>query len=265
MTLDEIIDSLISAAEYTPVKENPYEPLVASWLNHGARSPQFDLRPRDFLTFAEDELGKEATVSRINCVNHLKRAIECQVDTYLYAWNMLDYARKKMPAPRGLPGKLELLKSLGLLNTRSVTRLNQMRNKVEHEYAIPDIQDLDVFYELVETSIALLERAVATVERVEISTGPGEYMQVQYYMDRPRVVFQIENQRPTPGVPDYTILYEAALDDNREAFIQCFRILSLLGDTVIYLLYEESLVAKLRQIKTRAPSTSVGGLNLLTG
>ena len=75
----------------------------------------FDLRPRDFLTFAEDELGKEATVSRINCVNHLKRAIECQVDTYLYAWNMLDYARKKMPARR----------SAGQARAVEVTRLTE--------------------------------------------------------------------------------------------------------------------------------------------
>ncbi|MEH7711181.1 hypothetical protein [Bacillus velezensis] len=50
--------------------------------------PEFDLTPRDFLEYAKIELQHSVNnpgspIHIINCVSHLKRAIDCQLDVFL--------------------------------------------------------------------------------------------------------------------------------------------------------------------------------------
>ena len=45
-------------------------------------APIFELYARDYLKFAQEELEKKTVVSLINCVSHLKRATDCQIDTF---------------------------------------------------------------------------------------------------------------------------------------------------------------------------------------
>lgn len=248
-TLADAIGLIIAGVE----NSDRTEAIVASYSSHAVRPPEFEIRPREFLAWAEDELGKPDLVSRVNCVNHLKRALECQVDAYLHTWNLLEYARNKKKSPRGLPGKLEILASLGLLNARSVHRLNQMRNRMEHEYARPDVNDLDVFYDLVAAIIGILERAMVAVDNMEVSM-PTEcnsvYMEVNYSMDGPRIVFELERNRHQAS----RVVCEMALADNPELFFLCFRILGLLADSISYLVDEDEVVAQLGRILNELPT-----------
>lgn len=56
----------------------------------GIERPKFELHPRDYLAFAEAELSKNTTVSLINCVSHLKRAAECEIDTFLHIFGLYE-------------------------------------------------------------------------------------------------------------------------------------------------------------------------------
>lgn len=114
--------------------------------------PTFELMPFDYLEYAERELENRSKVSRINCVSHLKRAMECELDTFLHVLNLSSKVR-----PSNFPTKLDWVGSMGVFNSRSLRKLNIIRNKVEHEYSIPDIDDLEIYFELVNAFIHTLE------------------------------------------------------------------------------------------------------------
>ncbi|MEX2410787.1 MAG: hypothetical protein WD607_05340, partial [Candidatus Paceibacterota bacterium] len=39
--------------------------------------PEFELMPYDYIEYAKNELDKKTDESLINCIGHLKRAIDC--------------------------------------------------------------------------------------------------------------------------------------------------------------------------------------------
>jgi hypothetical protein len=123
-------------------------------IGRGCSFPRFELFARDYIKFSESELNKKTPVSLINCVGHLKRALECQIDTFLFAFNLnLIFEKRNL----GIDKKLEFISEAGIFNSRSLSRLNKIRNTMEHRYEIPKIQDLDVFYDLVLAFIVVLE------------------------------------------------------------------------------------------------------------
>lgn len=117
--------------------------------------PNFDLLPHSFLDFADKELEhKESDRHLINCVSHLKRAAECQIDTFLSVCNLYNTVRKNN---LGFDAKLDFLKSVRVFDSRTLSRFNTIRNKIEHEYAIPHIEDIEVYYDLVSALIEVIE------------------------------------------------------------------------------------------------------------
>ena len=46
---------------------------------------------------------------------------------------------------------------MGIFNSRSLEKLNLIRNKVEHEYAAPKVEDLEVYFELVQAFVYALD------------------------------------------------------------------------------------------------------------
>jgi hypothetical protein len=119
--------------------------------------PGFQISPRDYLRFAEAELGHQDVERRINCVAHLKRAIDCEMDTFLYTFNLLTLTRER---GLGFETKLNFLRDVALFSSRSLARFNNIRNRVEHEYRVPEIDDLEVFFDLAQAFVAVLESAI---------------------------------------------------------------------------------------------------------
>lgn len=114
------------------------------------RFPTFNLLPFDYLDFAEKELSKESAESKVNCVNHLKRAVDCELDTFLHVLSLNNLKHN-------VPRKLELIEKMGIVNSRSLGKLNQVRNKIEHEYAVPKLEDLETYFELVQAFVYALD------------------------------------------------------------------------------------------------------------
>lgn len=88
--------------------------------------PDFDLMYQDYLAYASEAISNPTDGNKINCISNLKRAIECEVDTFFHVLN-LGKTIKKMNFPK----KLLAIEALGLMPSRSLTKLNQIRNKVE--------------------------------------------------------------------------------------------------------------------------------------
>ena len=65
--------------------------------------PKFELYAQDYLEFAEQELLafqrqavlKHKSARLINCVAHLKRALDCQLDTFFHVYNLYHIFAKR--------------------------------------------------------------------------------------------------------------------------------------------------------------------------
>lgn len=112
--------------------------------------PTFDLMPFDYLEFAEQELDKPSVAAKINCIAHLKRAVECQLDTLLGVLGASKVATN-------FPKKLEFASASGAISSRSLAKINKIRNRVEHEYAAPDTDELEAYYDIASGFIHTIE------------------------------------------------------------------------------------------------------------
>jgi|ERR1041385_114580 hypothetical protein len=119
--------------------------------------PKYDVYPRDYLQFAEEELAIGTARSKIACVANLKRAVDSQVEIFLKAYGLYDLVAAQ---GGGLGARLEFLERVGLFNSRALRRLNAIRNKVEHEFRVPEIQELDVYHDLAYALVSLLEKVI---------------------------------------------------------------------------------------------------------
>jgi hypothetical protein len=117
--------------------------------------PDFDLMPQDYLNYADEALSSLTDANRINCIGHLKRAIECECETLLVVMNLRKKARDL-----NFPQKLEFINTLQLMPSRSLGELNRIRNKVEHEFSTPEVEDLTVYFDLVAGFIAAVDGAM---------------------------------------------------------------------------------------------------------
>jgi hypothetical protein len=116
--------------------------------------PNFGLRASDYLSFAEKELEYRTPNSLINCIAHLKRAAECQMDMFIYICKINKLVEK---GNISFDSKLKFFSDIGIFSSRTLSRFNKMRNKIEHEYAIPEIGDIEVYYDLVSALVGIIQ------------------------------------------------------------------------------------------------------------
>lgn len=98
------------------------------------------LTPSDFLSFAEKDLESEKGRAAINCLSNVKRALDCQLDWLLFAFGMLEQAKKKQ---WNFPRKIEWLKELDIIAPRILEKINKRRNLLEHEFKQPSRREVE--------------------------------------------------------------------------------------------------------------------------
>ena len=127
--------------------------------------PEFDYYAADYLDFAEmnlqqfdiqvDQRRKENEL--ICCVSNLKRALDCQLECFLHAWQLRDVTRKRN---LGLDKKLKFLADVGVFSSRTITRFSVLRNKLEHDFQRPNVADLEALYDLVTAFVSILQSVI---------------------------------------------------------------------------------------------------------
>lgn len=118
----------------------------------------FQVSAKEFISYAEAELKEPSTIkSQVNCITNLKRALDCQVDTYLSVLGLRSYLKKKNIK---VGRKLELLNRMGFIRLGSLERLNSIRNRIEHHYDVPEKLDLELYFDLISSFVELLEVAL---------------------------------------------------------------------------------------------------------
>jgi len=100
--------------------------------------------PFDYLKFAKEDLetGNEKR-SIINAIGNAKRALHLQVETICSGYG---YKSKS----KDFPPKLIFLKELGVAAPKIIEKLNKTRNRIEHDYYLPTLDEANDFLDIVE-------------------------------------------------------------------------------------------------------------------
>lgn len=187
--------------------------------------PKFDLYAQDYLAFAEGELdaflpSDSDCMHLINCVAHLKRALDCQIDTFFHAFNLLKVFRNRNLK---FEKKLDFLESIGVFSSRSLERLNTVRNRMEHDFSIPKIADIEVYFDLVSAFVAVLQRTIASTpqshqdfEVTDLEGKEAGFFTIEYEFEGPAI-------KARWRLPDDKHEMQAAMSDSFVEFAFFFR------------------------------------------
>lgn len=192
--------------------------------------PHFDLTPRDFLDFSEKDLEKpDSTHSLVNATSNLKRAVDCQLDSFLVLLNLDEFYRKKR---LGVDRKLGFLEKSGLFRSKSLGKLNRLRNRLEHHYEIPNIEDVEVYYDLVVAFVSVVEGAMPLVghnSHLSMELSSGGYVSTEYKRDNPSIEISLAH---VDSNLDLKLVCDISSDDSNveklEEFAFFFKVHSLL-------------------------------------
>ncbi len=103
------------------------------------------LTPSDFLRFAETDLEAQEEHSVINALSNIKRSLDCQLDWLLFAFGMLERAKKKK---WNFPKKIDWVKELDIVAPRILGKINKRRNLLEHEFKQPSKTEVEDFLDV---------------------------------------------------------------------------------------------------------------------
>ena len=198
--------------------------------------PEFDLFPRDYLAAAErdfvlfaDPAARDPRLHRNDCVQHLKQAIDCAADVFLSVFGLYDYFSAKNLK---LPAKLAFLDAAGVTNKRSLVRLNTIRNRIEHDYAAPELPELEVYLDLAGTFVSTLEYSSHLARHLDGTflvfdddgheTYAGVYL--GYDFDVPELTLAWDED----GWPSTSLQRIVVAADQFEEFAAAFRVMMLL-------------------------------------
>jgi hypothetical protein len=100
--------------------------------------------PFEYLEFARQDLEtSEDARNTINAVGNAKRALHLQVETIC---NGYGYKAKS----NDFPPKLNFLREIGVVAPKVLEKLNKIRNRIEHDYYCPTVEEANDFIDVVE-------------------------------------------------------------------------------------------------------------------
>lgn len=127
--------------------EHLYEYAIAT-SSYDYYQSQIDMLPSTYLDFArKDAENLVENRARINAVGNAKRAFHLQVEMLCdaFAWSS---QKPKRNANFGV--LLDYLNKCGVLSPNILRKLNSTRNKVEHDYLVPDEEQVKDYIDVVE-------------------------------------------------------------------------------------------------------------------
>jgi hypothetical protein len=195
--------------------------------------PSYDLYPIDYLKYAEAEINlykdEKSDRNLINCILHLRRALDCQMDIFLHVFNLLEIFKRHN---LGITSKLTFLMDIDVLNSRVFNRFNLLRNKIEHSYQIPQVDDIEVYFDLISSLISNIELSILAItlhEEVIFCKGEAdekfqydEYLTIGYVFNEfPKINIHIGDREKD------VLSFEVSAKDY-EVFTKLFRVMFLM-------------------------------------
>lgn len=134
-------------------------------LEIGGKSP-FEINSRVFLSFAKVDLKDNTKRGRTNALANIKKAIECRMDELLYSY-WLDKSMSGSP----FPGKMNMLKEIGLVAPNVLRKINRLRNQLEHEYKEVPQEIIEDYFDVASLYLDSTEKYIG-VSKIIMREGP---------------------------------------------------------------------------------------------
>jgi hypothetical protein len=137
--------------KFSKLDDSWFDGYTTSWLGY-----EDGVNQNEYLRFAEHDL-KDGQTHRhlINAVSNAKRALHMEVETLSNAYGVNVAIRKY----GSFPQRLSFLSSAGFFaKPRLLSKLNKLRNVVEHEYHIPKIEDAENFVDIVDLFVNAMQK-----------------------------------------------------------------------------------------------------------
>ena len=141
----------------------------------------FNVNPEEYIEYARSDFKENQNRGLINALSNAKRALHCQLDVILYVFGLFEKSRRKN---WNFPTKLELINKLIPSAPKLLNKINRKRNLLEHDYIVPDKNEVEDFIDIVELFQQATNRYYQKiVKRIEIctkadldddSTNPGD-------------------------------------------------------------------------------------------
>jgi len=107
---------------------------------------------RDYLNFASEDLKeKKDKRSLVNALSNAKRSLHFQIDLLTKAFGISNLAPKSR---LDFPRKLDFCVQCGIVGPQILRKINRLRNIVEHEYYVPELNEVEDFIDITELFIA---------------------------------------------------------------------------------------------------------------
>jgi len=117
-----------------------------------------EVTPSQYLEYARKDLHDQGEARNIiNAISNAKRALHLQVDTITEG-----YGYHKLKRSSKFPAKLEFLGEIGIATPSIISKLNTLRNKVEHDYAVPELEQIKDYCDIVELFLRATESTINT-------------------------------------------------------------------------------------------------------
>src|SRR6478735_10963191 len=174
----------------------------ANWESRGQTQIKhnFEIKPQDFLSYAEKDLASDYEHNLINSLSNAKRALDCQIDILLIAFGFYTTSNKKT---WGFPKKIELIKELGIIAPRVLLKINKTRNLMEHHFAKPSLEQVEDFVDIVALFIASTDKYIYNfAEDLDVHSPINEnfYLSIKNKYKENLILININSQEEKEAV-----------------------------------------------------------------
>ena len=126
---------------------------IVSWGHRKLKMP-FDVGAHDFFRYSKSDFRSRSLHGRVNALSNAKRAIDCQIDSLLFAFGLLGRSRRQH---WNFPAKMKTLRDLGVVTPEILRKVVHRRNVLEHEYHSPTKDEVEYALGTAELFIASTE------------------------------------------------------------------------------------------------------------
>ncbi|BAX62530.1 hypothetical protein [Burkholderia stabilis] len=140
------------AKKFDPRTLSPDGDWIYSWSFIKTRDEP--ISAEQYIKFAEsDLLDGESERHLVNALTNAKRALHLRMEDVC-----LGFGFDCCGGKRSFPRMVEHLSSIGVAAPRILSRLNQLRNQVEHEYLVPGRAEVETFIDVTILFVASTQR-----------------------------------------------------------------------------------------------------------
>lgn len=186
-------------------------------------SEKYDKSAYEYLQYAIDDL-QDGSSSRhlVNAISNAKKALHIRMEELGEGFGMGSNNTQ-------FPHMLKYLKNCGFVAPRVLDRINKYRNKVEHQYFTPELEDVETYIDVIqlfiESTRKWMERCVAEIDiarGVLDESGGYELSRIKFEWNKGEINLQYralkENERKDKkikrGESNYFTLISMALKND---------------------------------------------------